>query len=164
MSNEDKVIRFFNALAPFFHFSIKHPIFTAAVIFIIGYVVIDSVEKSEVRSANEKIEKERKDKLDAMSTEERAKFLLDEQKSKEEKEKQKKFSEERVNREYLLKGMIRKSAFDPDAMKFGETKYFSNGVCVYANGKNRFGAYVGFKEYCYLINKKGEWYIQEPLN
>ena len=164
MTNTDKIIRFFNALAPFFHFANKHPIFTAIVIFIIGFVVVDKIEQSEKRSTQVKIEKEKQAKLDAMTAEERAKFLLNEQISKAEKEKQRKFSEERTTREYLLKSMVRKSAFDPDAMKFGETKYFSNGVCIYANGKNRFGAYVGFKEYCYLINKKGEWYIQEPSN
>ena len=75
--------------------------------------------------------------------------------------KQKAFEAERTVRGYLLTQQIKAAAFDPDALKIKSPEYFKNGVCVSANGKNRFGAYVGWKEYCYLVNDKGVWTLQE---
>lgn len=153
--------RISSALAPFGVFAKKHPFFTVAVVFAIGYGIIESGQEARKKEYQASVAKARQSKLDAMSVEERTKFLADEAKKKADEEKKKKFDEERTYRAYLLKELVKKSAFDADALKFGETKYYKNGVCIYANGKNRFGAYVGFKEYCYLINAKGEWYIQE---
>jgi hypothetical protein len=75
--------------------------------------------------------------------------------------KQKAFETSRTVHAYLLTQQIKAAAFDPDALKIQSPEYFKNGVCVKANGKNRFGAYVGWKEYCYLVNEKGEWTLQE---
>jgi len=77
-----------------------------------------------------------------------------------EKEKQDKFIADRHQHLLMLMVAIENSAFDPDALKMGDPKYYNNGVCIPANGKNRFGAYVGFKDYCYLIDKKGKWYMR----
>jgi hypothetical protein len=78
-----------------------------------------------------------------------------------EDKKKKDFESERYVRGMMLVSAIKKSAFDPDAIKMSSPKYFSNGVCVEANGKNRFGAYVGAKDYCWLVDKKGVWTLHE---
>lgn len=79
-----------------------------------------------------------------------------------EEKKQKEFDAERTARGYILKQLIKQSAYDPDALKIKSPKYYKNGVCVEANGKNRFGGYVGFQEYCYLIDDKGVWKYSGP--
>jgi hypothetical protein len=79
-----------------------------------------------------------------------------------EEKKQKEFDAARTARGYVLTQMIRASAFDPDALKINRPEYYSNGVCVSANGKNRFGAYVGFQKYCYIVDAKGEWKYSGP--
>jgi hypothetical protein len=79
-----------------------------------------------------------------------------------EEKKQKAFESERTVRGYILTKAIKESAFDSDALKIERPKYYSNGVCVRANGKNRFGAYVGWQEYCYLVNDKGVWTYSGP--
>jgi hypothetical protein len=103
-------------------------------------------------AAAAKVEATAKEKarLDAMTPEERDREV-----------KQKAFESERTIRGYLLTQQIKAAAFDPDALKIKSPEYFKNGVCVSANGKNRFGAYVGWKEYCYLVNDKGVWTLQE---
>ena len=80
----------------------------------------------------------------------------------EEEKKQKEFDNTRSTYGYLLTELIKKSAFDPDALKINRPQYFKNGVCVSANGKNRFGAYVGFQEYCYLVDANGTWKYSGP--
>ncbi len=79
----------------------------------------------------------------------------------EEQKKQKDFDAERTARGYVLEAAIRKSAFDPDALKIKGPQYYKNGVCVQANGKNRFGGYVGWQEYCYII-ENGVWKYSGP--
>jgi hypothetical protein len=79
-----------------------------------------------------------------------------------EQKKQKDFEASRTTYGYLLTQLIKKSAFDEDALKIKSPKYFKNGVCVNANGKNRFGAYVGWQEHCYLVNDKGVWTYSGP--
>jgi hypothetical protein len=79
----------------------------------------------------------------------------------EEQKKQKDFNAERTVRAWVLEAAIKKSAFDPDALKINRPVYYTNGVCVSANGKNRFGAYVGFQDYCYLIDN-GVWKYSGP--
>jgi hypothetical protein len=78
-----------------------------------------------------------------------------------EQSKQKAFESSRSLYGYLLTQQIKKSAFDEDSLKIKTPKYYNNGVCVEANGKNRFGAYVGWKEYCYLV-ENGTWKLVEP--
>jgi len=79
-----------------------------------------------------------------------------------EEKQQKEFESARTARGYLLTKLIKASAFDPDALKINRPVYYKDGVCVSANGKNRFGAYVGFQEYCYLVDAKGEWKYSGP--
>ncbi len=79
-----------------------------------------------------------------------------------EQKKQKDFEAARSTYGYLLTQLIKKSAYDPDALKIKSPDYYKNGVCVQANGKNRFGGYVGWQEYCYLVNAKGVWTYQGP--
>jgi hypothetical protein len=78
-----------------------------------------------------------------------------------EQQKKKAFESSRALYGYLLTQQIKKSAFDEDALKIKSPQYYSNGVCVEANGKNRFGAYVGWKEYCYLV-ENNTWKLVEP--
>ena len=101
------------------------------------------VEKEQEKA--EQVAKE-KARIDAMTPEER---------------KQEEFNKERTVRGFLLTEQIKASAFDPGALQLKSPKYFKNGVCVEANGKNRFGAYVGWKEYCYLVDDKGVWTLHE---
>lgn len=129
-------------------------------------------QQEEIRIKIEQIKAEREKKLAAMSPEERTKFIhdvevkkkeaervrLEEQKKKDEKEK---FEKTRYTYELLLKSSIRTSAYDPDSLIFGNTDYYSNGVCIHVNGKNRFGGYVGFKEYCAMMDKNGKWKIRQ---
>jgi hypothetical protein len=79
-----------------------------------------------------------------------------------EEKKKKEFEDTRSTYGYVLTALIKKSAFDPDALKINRPEYFKNGVCVSANGKNRFGAYVGFQEYCYLVDDTGNWKYSGP--
>ena len=79
-----------------------------------------------------------------------------------EEKKQKEFKDARALRGAVLYSMVKKSAFDEDALKINAPKNYSNGVCVEANGKNRFGAYVGWQEYCYIVDAKGEWKYSGP--
>ena len=79
-----------------------------------------------------------------------------------EEKKQKAFEDTRSTYGYVLTALIKKSAFDPDALKINRPEYFKNGVCVSANGKNRFGAYVGFQDYCYLVDDTGNWKYSGP--
>ena len=74
---------------------------------------------------------------------------------------QKAFEDERAYRGFVLTTAIKTSAFDEDALKIKSPVYYKNGVCVSANGKNRFGAYVGWQEHCYLI-KNGKWSYSGP--
>ena len=79
-----------------------------------------------------------------------------------EQKKEKEFDAARTARGYVLTQLIKASAFDPDALKINRPEYYSDGVCVSANGKNRFGAYVGFQKYCYIVDAKGEWKYNGP--
>jgi hypothetical protein len=81
-----------------------------------------------------------------------------------EQKKAKEFDSARTTYGYLLTQMIKKSAYDEDALKLKRPEYFKNGVCVQANGKNRFGAYVGWQEHCYLVDAKGQWKYNGPNN
>ena len=78
-----------------------------------------------------------------------------------EQKAQKEFESARRTYGYLLTQLIKKSSFDEDALKLKRPEYYKNGVCVQANGKNRFGAYVGWQEYCYLY-KDGKWDYSGP--
>jgi hypothetical protein len=102
----------------------------------------------EVEKANEKaaVVAKEKARIDAMTPEERKKAAFD---------------AERTLRGYLLTQQIKEASFDPGALQLKSPEYFKNGVCVKANGKNRFGAYVGWKEYCYLVDDNGVWKLQE---
>jgi hypothetical protein len=62
----------------------------------------------------------------------------------------------------LLTRSIKENAFDPKALQLRSPRYYNNGVCVEANGKNRFGAYVGWQKHCYLIDNKGKWKYSGP--
>lgn len=42
------------------------------------------------------------------------------------------------------------SLLDPDSAKFRSVRIAGNNVCGEINGKNAFGAYVGFKRFAYL--------------
>jgi hypothetical protein len=55
-----------------------------------------------------------------------------------------------------LRVLVTSFARDPKSLEFdyNSWKYYSNGVCVRANGKNAFGGYTGFKEYCLLKDAK----------
>jgi hypothetical protein len=57
------------------------------------------------------------------------------------------------NMNWALKQAIKQTAKDPDSLQFRNERLFSNGSCIEANGKNSFGGYVGYKEYCYLTIK-----------
>ena len=128
-------------------------------LYIIGALISMSIAVSTSISANEH----------TRAKEEQAKIEAEKQKREAEAEaaltpaqrKQREFESKRVVMGYLLSHGIKNSAFDPDALKIKEPVYYSNGVCVSANGKNRFGAYVGWKEYCYLVDKKGKWVLHE---
>jgi len=74
---------------------------------------------------------------------------------------QKAFETERTARGLILYSLVKKSAFDPDALKIKSPEYYKNGVCVSANGKNRFGAYVGWQDYCYTYSN-GKWSYSGP--
>ena len=74
---------------------------------------------------------------------------------------QQKFENERAVFGHLLRKQIKESAFDPDALKLDGPKNYKDGVCVKANGKNRFGAYVGWQEHCYIY-KDGKWSYSGP--
>ena len=105
---------------------------------------------------------ERETKLSSMSSEDRAKFLKKEKMQKELEEWNKKFKENQYIYGRKLKKLITESANDPDSLVFKEPTYNRTGVCIKVNGKNLFGAYVGFKEYCYTATASGEWEIQQP--
>jgi hypothetical protein len=91
-----------------------------------------------------------KARLDALTPEQRDAEL-----------KQKAFESERTLRGYILTQSVKESAFDPDALKIKRPEYYKDGVCVSANGKNRFGAYVGWTQYCYTY-KNGVWSYSGP--
>jgi hypothetical protein len=74
---------------------------------------------------------------------------------------QKSFETERTARGLVLYSLVKKSAFDPDALKLKGPNYYKDGVCVSANGKNRFGAYVGWQDYCYTY-KNSKWDYNGP--
>ena len=75
--------------------------------------------------------------------------------------KQKTFLAMRTLYGSILTTEIKKSAFDPGALQMKSPEYYKNGVCVQANGKNRFGAYVGFQEHCYLY-ENDKWTYSGP--
>jgi hypothetical protein len=104
----------------------------------------DSVAKREAEIVAIKAEKAAKEA--AMTPEERA---------------ARDFDAERTARAYILQASIKQSAFDPDALKIKRPEYYKDGVCVSANGKNRFGAYVGWTQYCYTY-KNGVWSYSGP--
>lgn len=80
-----------------------------------------------------------------------------------EEKKQHEFENTRTKYGFILTAQLTKAAFDPDALKLDGPNYYSNGVCVSANGKNRFGAYVGWQEHCYIYNKKADkWQYRGP--
>lgn len=91
-----------------------------------------------------------KARLDALTPEQRNAEL-----------KQKAFESERSLRGYILTKSVKDSAYDPDALKIKSPTYHTDGVCVSANGKNRFGAYVGWTDYCYIY-KNGVWSYSGP--
>lgn len=69
------------------------------------------------------------------------------------------------NYKELSLGALKRDAFDPDAMQIGEIpsphKAIFNGAlrqprevwvsCVLVNGKNRYGAFVGFRTYAVIL-------------
>jgi hypothetical protein len=55
----------------------------------------------------------------------------------------------------MLMTMIETTARDPSSIKFGKETRFKNAVCIQANGKNGFGGYTGFKEYCSVTQENG---------
>jgi len=62
---------------------------------------------------------------------------------------------------YLLKEVLKKSAKDPDSMKFRNEGVTPDGkACVEANGKNGFGGYAGFSQYC-VFTKNGKTVISK---
>jgi hypothetical protein len=91
-----------------------------------------------------------KARLDALTPEQRDAEL-----------KQKAFESERSLRGYILTKSVKDSAYDPGALKIKSPTYHTDGVCVSANGKNRFGAYVGWTDYCYIY-KNGVWSYSGP--
>ena len=130
-----------------------------AIGFILGYIAAPSADKPKTETKPpvvSKVDKKaeaaaaEKARLDAMTPEERDKEL-----------KQKAFESTRSLYAYMLPQMIKKASFDPDAVKIERPKYYSNGVCVSANGKNRFGAYVGYQDYCYIY-KNEQWSYSGP--
>lgn len=122
-----------------------------AVVFSITLLAMNSEDPVAVREAA-KVEAAAKEKarLDAMSPEEREREV-----------KQKAFESQRTLYGAILTKQIKESAFDPDALKIKSPEYYKDGVCVSANGKNRFGAYVGWKEYCYIVDAKGNWTLSQ---
>ena len=79
-----------------------------------------------------------------------------------EEQKAQKFQNDLIVRGQLLEEAIRKTALDEDSLKFRDPVYYKNGVCIQANGKNRFGGYVGWQEHCALVNNKGIWEYSGP--
>ncbi len=137
--------------------------FTPAIVAIIGAGLavwvnvstgsIDYKERMEKEArAQEVVAKAAAEKarLDALTPEQRDAEL-----------KQKAFESERTLRGYILTKSVKESAFDPDALKIKSPTYYTDGVCVSANGKNRFGAYVGWTNYCYIY-KNGVWSYSGP--
>ncbi len=55
----------------------------------------------------------------------------------------------------MLMTMIETTARDPSSIQFGKETRFKNAVCIQANGKNGFGGYTGFKEYCSVTQENG---------
>ena len=108
----------------------------------------DPVAKREAEKAA--IVAKEKARLDAMTPAEREAEI-----------KQKDFEAARTVYGILLVKTIKESAYDPDALKIDGPKYYKNGVCVKANGKNRFGGYVGWQEHCFL-NDTGKWVYSGP--
>lgn len=125
-----------------------------AVVAVVGLVVAGCSEsesdKQKKAQAAEKAVAAEKARLDAMTPAE-----------KEAELKQKAFVAMRTLYGNMLTNQIKASAFDPDALKIKSPEYYKNGVCVQANGKNRFGAYVGFQEYCYLY-ENDKWTYSGP--
>lgn len=79
-----------------------------------------------------------------------------------EEQKAQKFQNDLIIRGRILEEAIRKTALDEDSLKFRDPLYYKNGVCIQVNGKNRFGAYVGWQEHCTLVNNKGIWEYSGP--
>ena len=117
----------------------------------VAVVACSGKEEAPKVSAKEQAAVAEKARVDALTPEQREAEL-----------KAKAFDSQRTMYGYVLTKSIKASAFDPDALKINRPVYYKDGVCVSANGKNRFGAYVGFQEYCYLVDAKGEWKYSGP--
>lgn len=107
----------------------------------------DKVTAQKAKQAAAVVEQARRD---ALTPEERAK-----------EDEKKAFESTRSTYGFILTKLIKESAFDPDALKLKSPEYYKDGVCVQANGKNRFGAYVGWQEHCYIY-KDGKWSYSGP--
>lgn len=55
----------------------------------------------------------------------------------------------------MLMTLIETTARDRSSIQFGKETRFKNAVCIQANGKNGFGGYTGFKEYCSVTQENG---------
>jgi hypothetical protein len=112
----------------------------------IDYNVEKAQEKAAVVAKQQEKAAAEQARLDALTPEER---------------KQEEFVKARTFYGSMLAGMIKSTAFDPDALKLKSPEYYKNGVCIQANGKNRFGAYVGWQEHCYLL-EGDKWKYSGP--
>ena len=110
------------------------------------YKVEKANEKAAVVAKQQEKAAAEQARLDALTPEER---------------KQEEFVKARTFYGSMLAGLIKSTAFDPDALKLKSPEYYKDGVCVQANGKNRFGAYVGWQEHCYVL-KGDKWTYQGP--
>lgn len=126
-----------------------------AIGFIAGYASAPSTDKKEnkptISKAEEKAAQE-KARLEAMTPEER-----------DAESKRKAFESTRSLYGHILVKTLKETAFDSDALKIDGPTNYKNGVCVKANGKNRFGAYVGWQEHCYLL-EGDKWVYSGPNN
>ena len=115
-------------------------------VLVIGLIIFNIMQKNR----HEEYQQAEAARVAALTPEQRAKEA-----------KQKEFEDTRRYYGQLLTKQLKATAFDSDALKINSPVELENGVCVSANGKNRFGAYVGWKDYCYLVNNKGVWTLKE---
>jgi hypothetical protein len=55
----------------------------------------------------------------------------------------------------ILWNMIEATARDKSSLQFGKETRYKDSVCLEVNGKNAFGGYTGFKDYCLVTQQDG---------
>jgi hypothetical protein len=134
--------------------------FTLAAAISVLFLIFNHTDTETIE--REKKALEEKAKVERKALEEKAKVARIAAMTPEER-KQYEFENTRAKFGFILMKQLSDSAFDPDALKLDGPTYYSNGVCVNANGKNRFGGYVGWQKHCYIYNKKTDkWKYQGP--